>query len=175
MLRLDEKRRILFEEVALVHVRALLRTAVRLTRDPFTAEDLVQDTVLRAWKSFAKFEPGTNCRAWLFKIMLNAWKSTGRAEEIEELPADGGVDARGLDGASRVLMHEVVSAVDRLPEEQRLVLLLSAVEGFTSKEIAEMLEIPMGTVMSRIARGRAAVRKVLEPGALEIDRSYDAD
>ena len=150
------------------HVRALLRTALRLCRKREPAEDLVQETMLRAWKAFGQYQPQTNCKAWLFAILINLWNEEHRkpwarheaagAEEFEPEP-----QANGSTSEERVFMHEVLAWVDHLPEEQRSVLLLAVVEGLTLREIAGILQIPMGTVMSRLGRARAALRENLRP------------
>ena len=150
--------------VAMVHARALLRVALRLVRDRVLAEDLVQEALLRGWKAFDQFQPGTNCKAWLFKIMFNVFhrdhqraSSGPRLVSLDSQPEE--IGALLIAGeASKISDFEVISALEGLPEEQRSVLLLAAAEGFTCKEIAEMLAIPLGTVMSRLSRARANVR-----------------
>lgn len=149
------------------HVRCLLRTAVRLCRRPEAAEDLVQETMLRAWKAFDQYEPQTNCRAWLFAILMNLWNEEHRkpwarheAAGQEEFEPDQPAASNSDD---RVFVHEVLAGIDQLPEEQRCVLLLSVVEGFALREIAEMQKVPLGTVMSRLGRARAALREHMRP------------
>ena len=142
-----------FERTALPHLRSLLRFARRLSRNLPEAEDLVQETYLQAWRNFDRFETGTNVRAWLFRILLNA--QLQRARKVKPEP----VAARTDD--SLVQRLELLQALDRLPEDQRTVLLLAAVEGFTSREIANILSIPAGTVMSRLSRARQAMREIL--------------
>lgn len=159
-----------FEQFAMPHTHALLRTAGRLCGDRAAAEDLVQEAMLSAWKNFEQFEPGTNCKAWLFTIMLRLWgrqqqRFAGRPELLVYDEAyEHGVAATSED---RMIAAEVLTAVDRLAHEQRSVLLLSVVEGFAVKEIAAMLSIPMGTVMSRLSRARAALRQSLRPGSIQ--------
>jgi RNA polymerase sigma-70 factor (ECF subfamily) len=151
-----------FEQLALVHLRALLRAAVRLARDVGIAEDLVQDTMLRAWRHFDRFQLDTNCKAWLFRIMLNCWTTRHqqiRKEAIQFFPEQYGENAEGQERPStRFTAEEIQNAIDLLTEEYRTVLILFAVEGFTCKEIAEILSIPIGTVMSRLSRSRTLVR-----------------
>ena len=147
------------------HLSALLRTAARLCRNDATAEDVVQETMLQAWNSFGQFQPGTNCKAWLFTILLNLWtrRQQRASSRLEVVGLDDQMEARAGGGLSedQVMASEVLTAVDRLPDDQRTVLLLSAVEGFTLREIGTMLELPIGTVTSRIGRARVAVREAL--------------
>jgi RNA polymerase sigma-70 factor, ECF subfamily len=149
-----------FERVALCHARSLLRVAQRLTGSPSTAEDLVQDCLLLAWRSFHQLRPGTNARAWLFRILFNAFYASGRklrnAPDIVPLAAGTAAVFPGFDEAA-----EVSQAFDRLGIEHRTVLLLGVVEGFTCAEMAEILSVPIGTVMSRLSRARQALRTQL--------------
>ncbi len=137
------------------HAQGLLRFALRLTLAKPAAEDLAQETLLRAWRSFAQFQPGTNARAWVYRILINTFYERGRRPWAFVPIMDRGED-------SRVLEHlEVRQAMDALPEEQRTVLLLLVVEGFTSSETAQILSTPIGTVMSRASRARQALREKL--------------
>jgi RNA polymerase sigma-70 factor, ECF subfamily len=149
-----------FEQIAMPHSRSLLRVARRLTAD--SAEDLVQETLLLAWRGFRNFQPGTNARAWLFRILFNVFYARGRKNRT-------GPEMVPLAGASRVEFSwvdaiDVVQALEEMAEEHRTVLLLAALEGFTCKEIAEILAVPIGTVMSRLSRARQALRIRLSPG-----------
>jgi len=149
-----------FERVVLPHARSLLRFAGRLTGNSFQAEDLVQETLLLAWRGFRQFAPGTNAHAWLFQILMNVFrqeKRKGRSRLATE-PLAHSVAATQTSGHEAV---EVMQAVDRLDSDQRMVLLLAVVEGFKCREIAEILEIPIGTVMSRLSRAREAMRELL--------------
>jgi RNA polymerase sigma-70 factor (ECF subfamily) len=137
--------------------RSLLRVARRLTSDP---EDLVQETMLSAWRGFDQFRVGTNARAWLFRIMMNAYHSRGRKARPALVPIDGHDRAGGPDVATAA---EVAQALDELAIEHRTVLLLGVVEGFTCQEISEILGVPIGTVMSRLSRAREALRGRLTP------------
>ncbi len=139
------------------HVRSLLRVARRLTSDP---EDLVQETMLSAWRGFHQFQPGTNVRAWLFRIMMNGFHVRGRKIQPLLVPIEGHDRAGGPDLSSAA---EVAQALDELALEHRTVLLLGVVEGFTCREIAEILDVPIGTVMSRLSRARDAMRSLLAP------------
>lgn len=139
------------------HTRSLLRVAKRLTPD---AEDLVQETMLLAWRAFHQFQVGTNPRAWLFRILMNAFHARGRKMRPPTIPIDG------QDFATRSSVEtasEVAQALDELAVEHRTVLLLGVVEGFTCQEMSEILGVPMGTVMSRLSRAREAMRARLAP------------
>lgn len=154
-----------FESIAMPHLAALLRVARRLTPKPTCADDLVQETMLLAWRGFRQFQPGTNARAWLFRILFNAFYGEGRkARESQMLQSQE---------SFRPMLQERVEireALDALPLEQRTVLLLAVVEGFTCQEIAGILEVPIGTVMSRLSRARQELRKSLAPMAKEAYR-----
>ena len=152
-----------FERVAVPQSRSLLRVARRLTSDAATAEDLVQETYLRAWRSFDQFQTGTNIRAWLFRILFNAFYAQGR--QTSAGPVLVSLDAPGVEleprppaGLSFADAAEVGAALDSLSIDHRTVILLSVVEGFTCRETAEILSLPIGTVMSRLSRGRQAMR-----------------
>ena len=149
-----------FGEIALPQAPNLLRFARRLTADPAAAEDLVQETFMRAWRSFDQFHGGTNVRAWLFRILLNTFYGQGRKGRLTLVPLDD-TDKAAAPGTEAVF--DVAGALAKLPVEQRTVLMLGAVEGFTCREMSEMLGIPMGTVMSRLSRARQAMRSRLDP------------
>ena len=142
-----------FERTALPHLRSLLRFARRLSGSVSAAEDLVQEAYLQAWRGFDRFETGTNVRAWLFRILLNAHLQHRRKARIE-IAEDRRDDAL-------LQRLELMQALGRLPEDHRTVLLLGAVEGFTCREIAEILSLPIGTVMSRLSRARQSMRTML--------------
>jgi RNA polymerase sigma-70 factor (ECF subfamily) len=149
-----------FERVVLPHVRSLLRFALRLPGDSFHAEDLVQETLLLAWRGFGQFQPGTNAHAWLFRILMNVFrqqKRKGRSSFATE-PLAHAVQAAQPSSHESV---EVMQAFDRLGSDQRTVLLLAVVEGFTCREVSEILDIPNGTVMSRLSRAREIMRELL--------------
>ena len=160
-----EWKRDAFEREAMPHASSLLRAATNIVRDGSAAEDLVQDTLLRAWRFFNRFEQGTNCKAWLFRIMLNLSSQFRRKRAAEVSSSTPLLDAHAADRSfaeADVLEQTVVRRTfDALPEEQKTVLHLAIVDGFTCKEISEMLTIPIGTVMSRLSRGRAAMREQL--------------
>jgi RNA polymerase sigma-70 factor (ECF subfamily) len=155
-----------FEADALASIDSLYRTALRLTGARADAEDLVQETYLKAFRARDSFTPGTNLRAWLFTILHNTAKNrmrdrahdsvTADSEAVERAADSGPIDA---DTPEALLMRDILTpelqaAIDELPEAFRQVLWLRDVEEFTYAEIARMLDIPIGTVMSRISRGR---------------------
>jgi RNA polymerase sigma-70 factor, ECF subfamily len=153
-----------FETEALPHFRSLYGTAYRMVRNAHDAEDLVQETLLRAYRAFDTFTPGTNIRAWLFTILhrvrTDAFRKKGRSPHTVELAEEGPAVAP----AQEILAagHEVLErAVERLPEVFRTAVLLRDVEDFSYEEIAHILEVPVGTVMSRIHRGRRMLRAAL--------------
>jgi RNA polymerase sigma-70 factor, ECF subfamily len=167
-----------FEEVALVHLDSLYRAALRLTRHRVEAEDVVQETYLRAFRAFDTFERGTNCRAWLFAILRNVFLNRARREQSGVLdadvaPAGGGESAwpAGNDPEDEYLRTVLHGDVDRalraLPLVYREVVILADLEGLTYKEVAHALGCPVGTVMSRLARGRACLRRALADFARE--------
>jgi RNA polymerase sigma-70 factor (ECF subfamily) len=158
-----------FERLAMPHLRSLLRVAHRLTLRQDTAEDLVQESFLLAWRGFHQFQPGTNVRAWLFRIMINAFHARGRkvAPVLLPLPSPDSDSGRRLRVEPQAVENaEVGRALAELSLEHRTVLLLSVVEGFTCEEIAGILGVPMGTVMSRLSRAREAMRYRLRPAAV---------
>ena len=175
-----------FAAQAMEYMPQLYSTALRMTRNASDAEDLVQETYLKAYRGFAGFEEGTNLRAWLFRILtntyINSYRSKKRRPDETELDdvedfylyrRMGGLEAaRASRSAEDELMDyftdaEVQAAIDALPESYRLAVLLSDVDGLSYKEIAEDLDIPIGTVMSRLHRGRKALQKQLHDFALE--------
>jgi RNA polymerase sigma-70 factor (ECF subfamily) len=148
------------------HTESLLRAALRITRDRAVAEDIVQKTLLHAWSAFNQFERGTNCKAWLFQILLNI--SSGQRRKIQALTAmrtfDEDESQRAIpfrESPPPFAAMEVLSALDMLSKEHQIVLILTVVEGFTCKEIAVMCALPIGTVMSRLSRARAEMRNIL--------------
>jgi RNA polymerase sigma-70 factor (ECF subfamily) len=165
-----------FEEEALSHTDALYRTARRMTRHDQDAEDLVQETYLRAFRFRHQFQEGTNLRAWLFRILTNAYinlyRKRSREPKRETLETgDEFYLYKQLRGLSEdvpeeivlrdILDHEVKTALEAIPATYRLPVLLADVEGFSYKEIAEIIRKPIGTVMSRLHRGRRALQRLL--------------
>lgn len=167
-----------FEAAALPYLDSLYNMAYRLTRNAEDAEDLVQETFFKAYKHFDKFQAGTNLKAWLFRIMKNSFINTYRKkqsqppqsafsdiEESFENLVDQDPGRRIKDPEQEildtVLDEDVQQAIDALNEDYRIVILLVDLEGFTYKEAAEILDVPVGTVMSRLYRGRRMLEKVL--------------
>ena len=169
-----------FTADAMQYAPQLFSTALRMTRNRSDAEDLVQETYIKGWRSFHTFQEGTNLRAWLFRIMTNTYINKYNAQkrkgteveldDVEELflyKRLGSIDQSQLSSSAEDQMlelftdDEVKSALEELPEDFRIPVLLSDVDGFSYKEISEMLEIPIGTVMSRLHRGRKAMQKML--------------
>jgi RNA polymerase sigma-70 factor (ECF subfamily) len=181
-----EERRARFERDALPFVDQLYAAALRMTRNPADAEDLVQETYLRAYRGFEGFKEGTNLKAWLYRILTNTYINQYRAakrrpdqvdlDDVEDLYLYrrlGGMEAAraGRSPETELLEHipeaEVKEAIESLPENFRMAVLLADVEGFAYKEIAEILDIPIGTVMSRLHRGRKMLQKRLWDFAVE--------
>lgn len=153
-----------FDREAWPHFREIYRAAYRLARRPAEAEDLSQEVFLQAWKSFGRFERGTNCRAWLYRILWNVHHQ--RLRKKVPVPLGAEEEARLAETLAAeeptptdIRDEEVAAALDALRAEHRQVLLLSDVEEFTYKEIAGILRVPIGTVMSRLSRARAALRE----------------
>ncbi|MGE3507943.1 MAG: sigma-70 family RNA polymerase sigma factor [Vicinamibacterales bacterium] len=164
-----------FETEALASIDSLYRTALRLTRVAADAEDLVQDTYLKAFRAADSFQPGTNLRAWLFTILHNTFRNRTRDRAREPVTADSETVERAADLPSGrgetpetallrdVLGPELQAAMDDLPEAFRQAVWLRDVEEFTYAEMAAMLDLPIGTVMSRISRGRRMLFARLNP------------
>ncbi|MCI0486107.1 MAG: sigma-70 family RNA polymerase sigma factor [Blastocatellia bacterium] len=168
-----QSRRQKFDEV-LTHLDTLLRAASRIERNLQDAEDTVQETYLRAWRYFDSFEAGTNCCAWLFRIMFNVINhKRGKQARMPESPnGDEEIDnyqhtnGMAFDPLKEIEAHEVLEATKQLSEDHRSVLWLVAVEEFSYKETAEILNVPIGTVMSRLHRARRELRDLLSPQQL---------
>ena len=169
-----------FSELAMPYMDALYSAALRMTRNPADAEDLVQETYLRAYRGFGGFKDGTNLKAWLYKILTNTFINTYRARKRrpEETDLDdtedfslyrrlGGLEAAAADRTPETEVLEampeavVKEALESLPEQFRMAVLLADVEGFSYKEIAEIMDVPIGTVMSRLHRGRKQLQSRL--------------
>src|SRR6266851_7845454 len=181
----------LFEKEALKYLDELFASAMRMTRQREAAEDLLSEVYAKAWKSFKQFEPGTNLRAWLYKILTNTYINHYRHKRREpymvelDRPEDPDTGAGGdlydrILGASpspfdnpdaalanRILDQDLKKSIDTLPEEFRMAVLLSDVQNFSYQEIADILSIPIGTVRSRLWRGRRLLQKILWKQAVE--------
>ncbi|PLX28625.1 MAG: RNA polymerase subunit sigma [Ignavibacteria bacterium] len=170
------KRHLDFEREALPHMDALYHFALRMTSDPDEANDLLQETYLKAYRFFDKFEQGTNCKAWLFRIMknsfINIYRRTSKepdkvdyndVEEFYHSIRAQSTDPNDLEERifSNILDDDVSTALENLPEEFRTVVILCDIEGFTYEEIADFVECPIGTVRSRLHRGRKMLRATL--------------
>ena len=176
----EVEERTTFSEEAISHLDTLYRGALRLTRDPERAQDLVQDTYVRALRYQHSFQPGTNMKAWLFAIMRNLFwdRFKGPGKDVASLDDDTGEFAlydklkdSGIGPDEQVLDRlatgEVVAAVDELPPLHREVVMLVDVEGFSYRDAADVLGVPIGTVMSRLHRARQSLQKRLYGYALE--------
>ena len=181
------------------YMSALYTAALRMTRNPSDAEDLVQETYLRAYRGFGNFRDGTNLKAWLYKILTNTFINQYRAKkrrpdevDLDETPESvtfqrmGGLEAASaarsteLEVLEALPEAEVKEALEILPEQFRMAVILSDIEGFSYKEIADIMEVPIGTVMSRLHRGRKLLQTRLmdfaaERGLVPSDGSDGAD
>lgn len=169
-----------FDDEALPHLDALYRVALRLTADPTQAEDLVQDTMLKAYRSWRQYRPGTNAKGWLLTILRNTFINDYRRRKHEPIAMDlEAVEPHIIDRSiqevdpegtffSQIVDQRVLEAIDALPDEFREVLALSDIEGLRYAEIAEMLQIPVGTVKSRLFRARRLLQQELYAHAVEM-------
>ena len=169
-----------FDQEALPHLDALYRVALRLTADPARAEDLVQDTMLKAYRSWRQYRPGTNAKGWLLTILRNTFINDYRRRKLEPVAMDleavephaiardvAEADPEG-EFFSKIVDEKVLEAIDALPTEFREVLVLSDMEGLSYAEIAEALQVPIGTVKSRLFRARRQLQSVLYTHAVEM-------
>ncbi len=169
-----------FADLAMAYMAPLYSAALRMTRNPADAEDLVQETYLRAYRGFGGFREGTNLKAWLYRILtntyINQYRAKKRRPDESELDESedfylynrlGGLEASAANRTPEVEFleslpeAEVKEALEALPDQFRLAVVLADVEGFSYKEIAEIMDVPVGTVMSRIHRGRRQLQKLL--------------
>jgi len=169
-----------FEAAAMPHMNDIYRTAARVLGNASGADDVVQDVYLQAWKSFHQFELGTNCRAWLFKILFHTlnhyrrkWLNVRIVKEGDEI-----LDltpAAGPPIPEQITDEDMLAALSEIPDDFRAVVLLTDVEEFSYKETAGILNVPIGTVMSRLSRGRKMLREKLagQAASYGIARSHE--
>ncbi len=166
-----------FEDIAIQYQVSLYNAALTMTRDESDAQDLVQDSYLRAYRFFDRFESGTDFKAWLFKILrnvyINKYHKESRAPQMVDIRdiVESGVLKAALTPENEIFDElfddEITSAMNSLPEDFRFAVILSDLEGFSYREIAEILNCPIGTVMSRLYRGRSLLRNRLYEYARE--------
>lgn len=189
----DEDDRRAFEAEALPHMQTLLNAALYMTRNPAGAEDLVQETLLKAYRFWHRYEKGTNCKAWLFRILTNTFINRNRKKQHLHESLDASerevsgtnlsetssfYETPEMDYVGKLFPEHVKAAVEALPENFRIPVILADLHDFSYKEIADIMECPVGTVMSRLFRGRKRLQEQLFEYAIElgiIDRKAAQD
>lgn len=172
-----------FEREAIPHMDALLRSGLRMTKNEKDAEDLVQETMVKAYRFWEKFEKGSNCRAWLFRIMtnifINEYRSKSRSpmsistDDVDDnflygqLASGGTTETPEQALFAKIFDKDVKNAIDKLPDDFRMVIVLSFLEGFSYQEIANITDLQLGTVKSRLHRGRKLLQKELYDYAIK--------
>jgi RNA polymerase sigma-70 factor, ECF subfamily len=186
-----DERAIRFERDALPFIDQLYSAAMRMTRNPADAEDLVQETFAKAYASFHQFKEGTNLKAWLYRILTNTFINSYRKKQREPQPSmtedvedwqlaraeshtSTGLKSAEMEALERLPDSDVKEALSKLPDDFRLAVYLADVEGFPYKEIAEIMDTPIGTVMSRLHRGRRQLRGMLADYARDRGMKVDA-
>ena len=190
----DEDDRRAFESEALPHMQTLLNAALYMTRNPAGAEDLVQETLLKAYRFWHRYERGTNCKAWLFRILTNTFINRNRKKQHLHESLDASerevsgtnlahtsafYETPEVDYMGKLFPEHVKAAVEALPENFRIPVILADLHDFSYKEIADIMECPVGTVMSRLFRGRKRLQEQLfeyaiELGIIDVSSARDA-